>query len=175
VSKIHFYRFLALILVATCWSEALFGAEVGDVRPVANWNEPDRFDLNGEKINAHGGWEFLLISPKLILKQQLDKCQDLGIAGDLAAQKRCEKITNNAYVYLREAAYTSELSAEPWAICGRRWRFDMELGARCIAAATEICKMDANGRLANYPTCMRIMGDGGWAANPSARALNFNQ
>lgn len=140
------------------------------------YDEPTATDVNGVTIQARGGAFFLIAGPKRYLQQQIDACKDVGLAsGDANEQKRCEGRAQMAYQYLKAQAYQSNLPMFVWQMCGGLWADDMPMGARCIAAAKDICKVGADGRLQDEPSCSRIMEGSLWTTNPSARALNFDR
>ena len=51
----------------------------------------------------------------------------------------------------------------------------MELGARCITAAEDICKINDRGQLADSNDCLSNMSRGRWVKNAKANALRLDE
>ncbi|MCB4360913.1 hypothetical protein [Quatrionicoccus australiensis] len=117
---------------------------------------------------------FLAMHKDVMLKEQRQQCEDMGIAaGDQKGAARCLNYLERAYSYMRRQAYEVAIPAVGWSICMDKAAYDIDLGARCIAAAKEICKADENGTAMDYSQCVRIMTNGAWVTTPAARALRF--
>lgn len=117
---------------------------------------------------------FLAMSKDVMLREQRQQCEDMGsAAGDQKGAARCVNYLERAYSYMRRQAYEVAIPAVGWSICTDKAIYDIDLGARCIAAAKEICKADENGTARDSNQCLRIMSSGAWIANPAARALRF--
>lgn len=117
---------------------------------------------------------FQPIHREWLLESQLHACQQLGAAGDPAASNRCSNRTKNAFDVLKARSETSELPLSVWGYCAKFWTDDMTLGARCVIAAEDICKVSSPGVLQDQIGCLRIMSSGAWVANPKARSLTFD-
>lgn len=117
---------------------------------------------------------FLAMNKDLMLRAQRQQCQDMGIAaGNPKGAAQCTERLERAYAFMHRMAYSVAIPMPAWQTCAEKAFYDIDLGARCIAAAKEICKADENGTAMDYGQCLRIMTSGAWIANPSARALRF--
>lgn len=82
-------------------------------------------------------------------------------------------LLERAYAFMHRMAYSVAIPMPAWATCTEKAIYDIDVGARCIAAGKEICKADENGTAMDYSQCVRIMTSGAWIANPAARKLQF--
>lgn len=152
----------ASVLAACCMLSAFAQNEDGQTAPA-------------QRTAKAGGAMFLRGAAGYYWNREMANCRDMGIAsGDIAKQQRCEDASTNAGAYLVNMAYSSPLPDTVWSMCASRWTISLDLGARCIAAATEICPVTPEGEAVDFPTCYRIMQGAAWTANPTAHALNFN-
>ena len=135
------------------------------------------YPQSDEPIRIQGGGDmYLKGQSQFHLQKELIGCKDLGIASrDPNRQQRCEKASQKANDYLVQTAKTSPLPYAVWSMCARNWSISLDMGARCIAAATDICKLSEDGKLEDLQTCYRIMSGPDWTANPHAKALNFDR
>jgi hypothetical protein len=114
---------------------------------------------------------FLANGGEASLNAQLRECEGLSsrVAG-ICAQK-----ARNAYNYLSAKANSSLLPAQVWNTCSTSWKADMELGARCITAAEDICKINERGQLSDSNDCLSNMSRGRWVRNAKANALRLDE
>ena len=122
----------------------------------------------------NGGSVFLAQDSEKYLNAQLKDCSDLAAAGSTRGANICATRTSNAYNFLASKASNSKLPAPVWRACVNSWKTDMELGARCVAAAEDICKLDETGKITDYNSCIQVMGTGKWVTNQSAAELKFD-
>lgn len=113
-------------------------------------------------------------SSKLLLSKELNTCHDYRNAGNIAAFKDCVTSKLNAYDLIKhkmDDPATSPLIGE--SVCVDKIRSSFEYGARCMAAAADICKQDSAGNIANALGCLRTFSNPAWQSNPSAMKLDF--
>lgn len=115
-------------------------------------------------------------SSKLLLSKELNTCHDYRNAGNIPASKDCVSSKLNAYDLIRQKMddpSISPLIGE--SVCVDKIRSGFEYGARCMIAATEICKQDSAGNIVNVLGCLRSFSNPGWQSNLSAMKLDFSK
>ena len=126
---------------------------------------------NAETPSDDASAVFLANGGEASLKTQLQECEGLSsrVAGTCAQRAR------NAYNYLAAKAGNSLLPAQVWNTCSTSWKADMELGARCITAAEDICKINERGQLMDQDSCFGNMSRGRWVKNAKANSLKLDE
>lgn len=115
-------------------------------------------------------------SSKLLLSKELNTCHDYRNVGNIPAFKDCVTSKLNAYDLIKQKMddpANSPLIGE--SVCVDKIRSSFEYGARCMVAATEICKQDSAGNIANALGCLRTFSSPNWQANPLAMKLDFTK
>lgn len=125
-------------------------------------------------VELSGGKWFLEFNHDPLIQKQVAECIEFEKAGNRQVAKSCEDMRGRAFDHLRAQAKTSRLPIEIWMQCGEYWTVDYVFGARCMAAAEDICKVDASGEPVDLLGCIRVMSGSAWMANPKAQALEFS-
>lgn len=125
-------------------------------------------------VELSGGKWFLEFNHDPLIQKQVAECIEFEKAGNRQVAKSCEDMRGRAFDYLRAQAKTSRLPIEIWMQCSEYWTVDYVFGARCMAAAEDICKVDDRGEPVDLLGCIRVMSGSAWMANPKAQALEFS-
>lgn len=115
-------------------------------------------------------------SSKLLLSKELNTCHDYKVAGNLPLYNDCVTAKLNAYDVIRQKM--DDPAVSPFigeSVCVDKIRANFEYGARCMAAAMDICKQGSAGSVANPLGCLRTFSAPNWQSNPSAMKLDFSQ
>lgn len=124
-------------------------------------------------VELSGGKWFLEFNHDPLIQKQVAECIQFEKAGNRHVAKACEEMRGRAFDYLRAQAKTSRLPVEIWMQCGEYWTIDYVLGARCMAAAEDICKVDGKGELIDRLGCTSVMNSSAWVVNPKAQSLDL--
>lgn len=110
------------------------------------------------------------------IMQNLQTCKDYKIAGNQKLYLYCITSKLNSLEYIDRQIQSAKVNKQITnVICLEHMIQNFEYGARCIAAATEICKQDSSGEFIDKQSCYRVMGNFNWMANPSAQSLDFSK
>lgn len=118
-----------------------------------------------------GGW--FKGAHVLLLRTQLNNCENFKIAGNTGLYKTCRTRTLNAHDFLLDRAATSKLPVSGWSFCSDHIQHDFPIGAQCIAAVELLCPPDKNKEFADFNQCYSVMTSGAWISNPSIRRMSF--
>lgn len=118
-----------------------------------------------------GGWFKGL--GEVMLRPQLDNCNNFKSAGNTQLYKSCNTRTLNAYDYLLERANNSKLPIEGWAFCSTEIQYNLPQGAQCLAAVELLCPPNENKDIADFKTCYNVMTSGAWMTNPKIQRMTF--
>lgn len=109
------------------------------------------------------------------IHEQNGRCQEYGAAGNPEMQTLCYSELVNADEFLTQLAQHSPVPQLGWTLCLSDISDDFSLGARCIVAFEDICRLNSDGQLLDYSRCLQTMTSRAWVVNPKASALSFNR
>ncbi|HSH87053.1 MAG TPA: hypothetical protein VK958_07380 [Methylophilus sp.] len=115
-------------------------------------------------------------SSKLLFSKELNTCHDHKVAGNLPLFNDCVTSKLNAYDVIKQKM--DDPAVSPFfgdSVCVDKIRASFELGARCMAAALDICKQGSGMSVTNPLGCLRTFSGSTWQAHPSAMKLDFTQ
>lgn len=118
-----------------------------------------------------GGW-FKGVR-EIMLRTQLDNCENFKMAGNVGLYKTCNTRTLNAHDYLLERANNSKLPFEGWSLCANEIQYDFPTGGQCLAAVELLCPPNENKEFTDFNQCVRVMTSGAWMSNPKIQRMNF--
>lgn len=115
-------------------------------------------------------------SSNLLMQQELSTCYDYKAAGNAKFFNYCLSSKLNAFDYIKKKIDDRSINRMIGeTVCVEQIGVKFELGARCMAAAVELCRQDDQGNIIDLTSCFRIMGNGNWLANPTALRLDFTK
>lgn len=118
-----------------------------------------------------GGW--FRSAHGILLRNQLDNCENFKAAGNPSLYKSCRTRTLNAHDYLLDRANNSKLPQAGWSFCSDQIQYDFPSGAQCLAAVELLCPPDENKEFADFNQCYKVMTSGAWVSNPTIQRMTF--
>ncbi len=120
-----------------------------------------------------GGW--FRGAHDILLRSQLENCENYNVAGNIKIYKTCRTRTLNSHDYLLDRAKLSKLPPAGWGFCSDQIQYDLPTGAQCITAVELLCPPDENKEFANFNQCYDVMTSGAWISNPSIQRMTFTK
>lgn len=121
-------------------------------------------------------YSWFAISSPILIKDKIRKCTDYKASGNESIFKACLTSTLNAYDFLIKKTEDENAHEVFWSMCSSEIQYDFDLGARCMTAAIDICKLTPNKQLlVDQQSCYRIFNEHTWVANPAAHKLDFRK
>lgn len=127
-----------------------------------------------DPLNGRGGTWFRG-SHDILLRSQLESCENYKVAGNTSLYNDCRSSTMNAHDYLLERAITSKLPLTGWSFCANQIQYDFSTGAKCLAAVELLCPPDENKEFADFNQCYKVMTSGAWMSNPKIQRMTFTK
>ena len=140
-------------------------AHAASSTPTTETKSPDPLAGRG------GGW-FRGVH-EVLLRDQLDNCENFKAAGNASLYKTCRTRTLNAHDFLLERANTSKLPGVGWSFCANEIQYDFPTGGQCLAAVELLCPPDENKEFADFNQCYKVMTSGAWISNPTIQRMTF--
>jgi len=140
-------------------------------RCAAPQSVPQQFNNTDPLAGRAGGW--FKGAREIMLRTQLDNCENFKTAGNAQLYKSCNTRTLNASDYLLERANNSKLPTEGWGFCSTQIQYDFPHGAQCLAAVELLCPPNENKDIADFKTCYNVMTSGAWMSNPKIQRMTF--
>lgn len=146
--------------------------------PVCNVLSVSRFqNLAQETIpttnTAGQGGSWFRSAHGLLLRDQLEGCENFKVAGNASLYQTCRTRTLNAHDYLLDRANISKLPLTGWSFCSNQIQYDFPSGAQCLAAVELLCPPDESNEFKDFNQCYKVMTSGAWVSNPTIQRMTF--